>query len=170
MSCMIIRSEEQQEAGAVRDLIRLAFGEAAHSSGTEPAIVDALRNAGALRISLVAVEGAAIVGHVAVSPVTTEDGSGGWFGLGPVSVRPDRQCEGIGSALITEALQRLRSSPEADGCLVLGEPSYYGRFGFKHDPEVSYGDVPPPYFQVLPFGARRPRGAIEFHRAFNAAY
>jgi len=91
---LIIRSEEPGDVNAIRDLVRAAFAEGPHSDGTEPAIVDALREGGALTISLVAADGAVIVGHVAVSPVTVGGDAGEWFGLGPVAVLPGRQRQG----------------------------------------------------------------------------
>ena len=163
---MIIKSEERQDVPTIREIVRLAFSDAPHSRGTEAAIIDGLRAAGALSNSLVAIDAGRIVGHIATSPVEIEKGSGRWFGLGPVSVIPDRQLQGIGSAIITEALKRLRKSGAA-GCVVLGDPAYYRRFGFEHDPAVRYRDVPPPYFQLLSFTGQRPSGAIEYHRAFE---
>ena len=164
---MIIRDEQPGDVPAIRELVREAFAGATHSSGTEWAIVDALRSANALTISLVAIERADVVGHVAVSPVTVH-AAGAWFGLGPVAVRRHRQRRGTGAALIGEALNKLRRSGAA-GCVVLGEPAYYGKFGFEHDPDVTYAGVPPPYFQVLNFGMQRPTGTVEYHPAFVAS-
>lgn len=163
---MLIREEEPQDAGQITQVIRSAFHNAEHSSGTESQIVDSLRHADAMTISLVAVEDQAVVGHVAISPVRVGTGQGGWYGLGPVSVRPDRQGDGIGSRLTHEALRRLRALGAA-GCVVLGNPAFYGKFGFKHDPRVTYADIPPPYFQVLSFGAVIPNGAVRYHAAFD---
>jgi putative acetyltransferase len=163
---MIIRDEEMDDAAGIRRTIREAFEAAEHSSGTEAKIVDGLRDAGALPVSLVAIEDGQVVGHVAVSPVTIGDAEE-WYGLGPVAVRPDRQQDRIGSSLIKEALSRLRQRGAA-GCVVLGEPSFYGRFGFSNDPAITYADVPPPYFQILSFGPARPSGRVEYHPAFDS--
>jgi putative acetyltransferase len=165
LKSMIIRAERREDVLAIRELVREAFAGAPHSSGTEWAILDALRRADALTISLVAIEGADIVGHVAVSPVTVS-ATEGWFGLGPVAVRFQQQRQGTGAALIREALDQLRRSGAA-GCVVLGEPAYYRKFGFEHDPDITYADVPPPYFQVLDFGSKRPTGPVEYHPAFH---
>ena len=164
---IIISDEEPSDAAKIRELIRDAFKVAEHSSGAEWKIVDGLREAGALTISLVAHDGDRVVGHVAVSPVAVADAKG-WYGLGPVAVIPELQGKGIGSALVGEALDRLRLSG-ASGCVVLGEPAFYTRFGFAHDPSLFYADVPPPYFQVQDFGAQRPSGRVEYHPAFDAA-
>jgi putative acetyltransferase len=83
-------------------------------------------------------------------------------------VRPDRQRQGIGQALVHAGLDGLRAM-RAHGCVVLGDPAYYGRFGFVSDPGVYYGDVPPEYFQRLSFGGEAPRGEVSFHGAFNGA-
>lgn len=99
---MIIRSEEPADRSAIREVVRQAFAQAPHSSGTEPVIVDKLREKGALTLSLVAVEGAQIVGHIGVSPVIIAEAPGMWFGLGPVSVRPSRQGKGVGSSMVSE--------------------------------------------------------------------
>ena len=77
----------------------------------------------------------------------------------------DQKC-GIGGSLIRTALERLKTGGAA-GCMVLGEPRYYGRFGFQHDPAVSFSNVPPPYFQVLPLGSSRIKGVVEYHAAFG---
>ena len=162
-----IRDEEASDVDRIRELIREAFKSADHSSGAEWKIVDGLREAGALTVSLVAHEDDRAVGHVAVSPVAVGDADG-WYGLGPVAVIPELQGNGIGSALVEEALHRLRLTG-ASGCVVLGEPGFYTRFGFSHDPSLSYADVPPPYFQVQDFGSQRPSGPVEYHPAFDAA-
>lgn len=167
---MPIRPEQPGDTHAIRALTTAAFATAPHSSGTEAAIVDGLRAVGALTLSLVAVAGdagpTAILGHVAFSPVTIDGADCGWFGLGPVSVRPDRQRGGIGSGLIREGLRRLRAMG-AGGCVVLGDPAYYGRFGFAADPALVLEGVPPEYFMRLGFGAEAPAGAVRYHAAFG---
>ena len=87
--------------------------------------------------------------------------------MGPVAVRPDRQRSGIGQALIRAGLERLRATG-AQGCVVLGDPAYYVRFGFKSDPELRYGDAPAGYFQRLIFGGERSTGEVDYHPAFSA--
>ncbi|WP_269931134.1 GNAT family N-acetyltransferase [Aminobacter sp. HY435] len=163
---MKIRPEQPGDVETIRLLTQAAFKNAPHSSQTEAAIVDALRDAGALTVSLVAVEGDQIVGHVAFSPVTINGKDADWYGLGPVSVWPDRQAKGIGQALIREGLGRLKQRG-AGGCVVLGDPGYYGRFGFASDPGLRYGDIPPEYFQRLAFGPA-PKGEVAYHPGFDA--
>jgi len=163
---MQIRPERPADADYIRAVVTTAFADAPHRSGTEAAIVDALRRAGALAVSLVAEDGGEIVGHVALSPVTVDGEDIGWFGPGPVSVRPELQRRGIGQALVRSGLERLRARG-AGGCVLLGDPAYYARFGFRSDPGLRYGDVPPAYFQRLSFGDEPPTGSVDFHPAFR---
>ena len=162
---MIVRPERGGDEREIHQLIETAFGGAEHSSGTEARIVDALRSAGALPLSLVAEE-EVIVGHVAFSPVTIDGRDIGWFGLGPIAVRPGRQGRGIGAALIEAGLARLRQI-DAGGCVVLGEPAYYARFGFRHEPGLRYPGPPAEYFQALSFGGDVPGGEVAYHPAFG---
>lgn len=164
---MEIISERPKDATSIRRLTDAAFKGVAHSDGTEARIVDALRAAGALTISLVAIDVDEIVGHAAFSPVSINGASCHWYGLGPVSVTPDRQRCGIGQALIRDGLHRLRLTSAA-GCVVLGAPAYYGRFGFESDPELYYGDVPQGYFQRLVFTGASPKGEVRYHAGFDA--
>ena len=160
-----IRDERAGDEAAIRRVTALAFAGAPHSDGTEAEIVERLREGHALAVSLVADDEGAIVGHVAFSPVTIEE-SGGWFGLGPVAVAPVRQHHGIGHALITEGLARLRAQG-AKGCVVLGDPAYYARFGFAPDPALTYPGPPPQYFQALRFDATPATGIVRYHPAFG---
>lgn len=164
---MNIRSERPADVATIRALTRAAFANAPHSSQTEAAIVDALRDAGALTLSLVAEDDGEILGHVAFSPVTV-GGDAGWYGLGPVSVWPESQCRGIGQSLIRHGLDVLRRMG-AKGCVLIGDPAYYSRFGFIADPGVTYGDIPPEYVQRLAFGDAVPSGEIAYHAGFEAS-
>jgi putative acetyltransferase len=165
---MQIRSERPGDAGAIHALTRAAFAEAPHSSHTEQYIVDALRAAGALAVSLVAEDADGIVGHVAVSPVQLSDGSPGWYGLGPISVAPGRQGQGIGGALMRAAVEALRARGAA-GCVLLGDPGYYGRFGFRAEPRLRLVGMPAEYFQALLLEGGWPDAEVEYHAAFGAA-
>ena len=167
MSDWTIREEASEDAAAIAAVTAKAFASAAHTDGTEHALPGKLRHAGDLTLSLVAqASDGALVGHVAFSPVTISDGSDGWYGLAPLSVIPSRQGEGIGSALVCEGLARLRRLG-ARGCVVLGEPAYYGRFGFAHDPALAFPGPPPEYFQRLLFEGASPRGSVRYAPAFS---
>lgn len=161
-----VRGEASADAPAIEAVTVRAFSNAPHTSHTEQHIVNALRARGKLTLSLVAEVEGALVGHVALSPVAISDGSSGWFGLGPVSVLPEYQRRGVGSQLTREALRLLRERG-ASGCVVLGEPGYYSRFGFRVDPRLVLRGVLPEYFQVLAFEASRPAGTVAYDEAFN---
>lgn len=163
---MEIRSERHGEEQEIAALIEQAFALAEHRDGTEAQIVDRLRRAGALSLSLVADKDGAIVGHVAASPITIDGRSDGWFGLGPVAVAPAHQRKGIGDRLIRDGLAQLIADG-ADGCVVLGDPAYYGRFGFEADDGLRYPGPPPEYFQAIAFGGRMPTGTVAYHPAFG---
>ena len=87
-------------------------------------------------------------------------------GLGPVSVLPEMQGLGIGSRLIEAALVQLQTQ-SAQGCVVLGEPEYYQRFGFKAEPSLVLVDVPAEYFMALSFHRDIPSGIVTYHAAFD---
>jgi Predicted acetyltransferase len=163
-----IRPERPEDAAAIRAVTTAAFAVAEHSSGTEGAIVDALRTAGALSVSLVASVAGEVVGHVAFSPVTLDGADLGWYGLGPVAVRPDLHGQGIGAALIRAGLERLKALG-ATGCVVLGDPAYYPRFGFRQDPAIQYPGVPPEYFMALSLDGSKAAGQVDYHSAFSAS-
>ncbi|WP_197422543.1 MULTISPECIES: GNAT family N-acetyltransferase [unclassified Phenylobacterium] len=162
-----LRLERPEDATTIHALTEAAFAGLPFSDGAEPGVIDALRAAGALTLSLVATDGAEIAGHVAFSPVVIDGRSGGWYGLGPVSVWPHRQRKGIGQALIRDGLRRLRSMG-AGGCVLLGDPAYYARFGFEHDLRLHYAGGPAWAFQCLTLNGPRPVGEVSFHPAFDA--
>jgi len=164
---MIIRDETPADEAAIRALIADAFRTMPYSQQTEHFIVDALRRADAMTLSLVAEQDGAVLGHVAFSPATINDAESGWYGLGPLAVFPDHQGEGIGSALVREGLARLKALGAA-GCLLVGDPAYYGRFGFRVAEGLRVDGVPPEVFQILPFTGPLPNGKAAFHPAFAA--
>lgn len=173
MTIIDIRSEQASDIPTIRQITKAAFAPMAYSSQTEAEIIDALRDAGALTLSLVALDQGEIIGHVAFSPVTIdgEDLGGddmGWYGLGPVSVRPDRQKGGTGGRLIREGLARLAGTG-ANGCVVLGEPDYYQRFGFEHHTGLYLEGVPAEYFMAQAFAGPVPSGRIRYHAGFDAS-
>ena len=162
-----IRDETAADLSAIEAVTISAFLNAPHTNHTEQFIVSALRKAGLLTISLVADAEGTVIGHVAVSPVSISDGASGWFGLGPISIVPRHQRRGVGSRLVHEALRILREQGAA-GCVLLGEPEYYRRFGFQADSNLILPDVPPEYFQAISFDSSRPHGTVSYHEAFKA--
>ncbi|MDP0928629.1 N-acetyltransferase [Paracoccus onubensis] len=165
---MKIRQEIPADQGTVRQITEDAFATAEHSSGTEGAIIDALRDTGSLTLSLVAEIDGQVVGHIAFSPVTVAGNDVGWFGLGPVAIRPDLQGQGIGGNLIRKGLTQLRAQG-ARGCVVLGSPGYYTRFGFAQDASLVFEGVPPEYFMSQVFCGKAPAGAVVYQPAFYSA-
>jgi len=168
MPAFVIRDEQERDAAAIRAITLAAFANMPYSQQTEAAIVEALHAAGALAVSLVAVEGDDVVGHVAFSPVTINAAAApGRYGVGPLSVRPDRQRSGIGSALMREGIARLQALG-AKGCVVLGDPAYYERFGFRAKSGLTVPHVPPQHLRFLDLEADWPAGVVAFHPGFEA--
>lgn len=163
----LIRNETAADADAITTVTLAAFATLEISQHTEQFIVKALRVAGALAVSLVAELDGRVVGHVAFSPVTLSDGTPDWYGLGPVSVLPAHQRQGIGKSLIRQGLARLQAMG-ARGCCLVGHPDYYVKFGFRNLDQLAHAGVPPEYLLALSFDAHWPQGTVAFHEAFGA--
>jgi putative acetyltransferase len=162
-----VRPEREGDEQGIASVITAAFAGAEHSQGNEAEIVRRLRAERELEASYVAATPAGeIVGHVAFSPVLVDGRDRGWYGLGPLAVLPEWQRRGIGAALVEAGLERLRRI-DAAGCVVLGNPAYYGRFGFASDPTLSYPGPPPEYFQRLVLEGDPASGTVEYSRAFG---
>lgn len=143
---MIIRPETSADHASIDDLTARAFAPVPYSDGSEPRIIDALREAGELTLSLVAEEDGALLGQITFSPVSINGVHDGWFGLGPVSVDPQHQSKGIGGALVREGLAQL-TARSARGCVLVGDPAYYARFGFQNHCGLGYAVLDPAYVQ-----------------------
>ena len=158
-----VRNEEARDIEQVRDVLRAAFPTEAESK-----LVDALRANGKAIISLVAVNGDEVLGHILFSPVsTTPSSEARGIGLAPVAVRPDAQSQGIGSQLIREGLL-LCKELGYDYCVVLGNPKYYQRFGFE---KASAFGVANEYgmdeeFMLVRFSDRKVVGVVKYAREF----
>ena len=168
-----MRPEKPSDKAAIHALTGAAFLGMAFSDGSEPDLVGQLRKDGDLALSLVAEQAdhspvSHVVGHIAFSRVTISDNSSDWYGLGPVSVLPKFQRRGIGSALINQGIAELRQAG-ARGIVLLGDPGYYARFGFEHDPQLSYPGPPAEYFQRLVLDGAPPSGVVRYAGAFSAA-
>ena len=161
-----IRHEEQRDIEAIGIVILDAFKEHPHSNQQEAVIVEKLRDDSALLISLVAEFQNEIVGHIAFSEVSISDDTPNWYGLGSVSVKPRYQGLKVGTRLIETGLKLLKKRG-AVGCVVLGEPEYYQRFGFKHMKDVYLPDVPPEYFLCFSFNGTYFNGNVSYHKAFS---
>jgi putative acetyltransferase len=164
---IFIRNETDADVSAITAVTLAAFKTLEISNNIEQFIIGALRAAKALSISLVAELDGRVVGHIAFSPVCISDGTQKWYGLGPVSVLPEYQRQGIGKALIGEGLSRLKKMT-ARGCCLVGHPDYYIKFGFKNVSGLVHEGVPPEVFFALSFDGHIPQGNVTFHEAFKA--
>ncbi|WP_275782553.1 GNAT family N-acetyltransferase [Pararhizobium gei] len=162
---MNVRPETPADADAIRRVTMEAFRDHPHSDQTEHLIMDRLRDSGGLSLSLIAEAAGAVVGHVAFSPVLISDGTKDWFGLGPLSVLPSHQRQGFGRMLVEAGLRDL-SRQGAAGCVVMGDPNYYGKFGFKSDPRLVLADCAPQYFLAQPLSFNHASGMVTYHAAF----
>lgn len=162
-----IRPETPSDIEVISQVTKAAFEDHPISRHTEQHIVQALRNANALTLSLVAEVDGQVVGHIAFSPVTISDSTPNWYGIGPVSVLPQFQRRGIGKSLIQEGLSMIKRAGGA-GCVLVGDPIYYGRFGFRNIAALIHEGVPQEVFLGLPFDERIPRGSVVFHEGFRA--
>ena len=165
---IIIRDEAEADARTITGVTVAAFETLEISNHTEQFIIEALRSAKALTLSLVAEVDGRIVGHIAFSPVTISDGTKDWYGLGPVSVLPKYQGKGTGRTLIEEGLSRLKGLG-ARGCCLVGHPQYYRKFGFENVAGLVHEGVPREVFFALSFDGRFPCGNVTFHEGFKAS-
>ncbi len=166
MTAITIRPEQPADKARIHTLTNDAFRDMPFSDGSEAGIVDALRAAGDLALSLVAENDVGIVGHIAFSPVTIDGDVRGWYGLGPVSVEPALQRQHIGTELITRGIADMRTQG-ARWHRPAGNPGFYGRFGFEHDPALRYPGPPAEYFQRLVIEGDAPNGIVSYAPAFS---
>lgn len=162
-----IRDEQLDDIENIEKLITAAFLDEEYSSHTEQFIVNSLRKNNQLTISLIAVEHGEIVGHVAISPVSISLEEAGWYGLGPIAVWPNQQRKGIGSLLMNASLEKLKQLG-GKGCVLLGDPNYYQRFGFQSYADLNLPGMPNEYVQAVSFIDHLPVGDISYHAAFSA--
>jgi putative acetyltransferase len=166
---VMIRAEEPQDVEHVRRVHQRAFGRP-----SEAALVDSLRGSVGT-ISLVAVIGARVVGHILFTRVQIDGdaSSVSAVGLAPLAVLPDCQRQGVGSQLVRAGLDECRKLGE-NGVVVLGHPKYYRRFGFV--PASTKGieyEHPAPLeaFMVLelqPGALAHTRGVVRYRPAFSS--
>ncbi|WP_417910950.1 GNAT family N-acetyltransferase [Candidatus Electronema sp. PJ] len=164
---IIVRDEKRADIAAISEVTMAAFKSLEISHHTEQFIIEALRAANALTLSLVAEIQGRVVGHIAFSPITISDGSPNWYGLGPVSVLPEYQRRGVGKSLIREGLARLHNL-KAKGCCLVGHPQYYRKFGFENVVGLGLEGIPVEVFFALTFNGHFPQGNVLFHEAFSA--
>lgn len=144
----MIRMEQPEDIAAIWQVNEAAFGRPGEAD-----LVDALRQRGAVTLSLVAEQEGKVVGHILFSPMTITNGGEVFtaVGLGPLAVSPAYQKAGIGSQLVKVGLEMLQQAGHSL-VIVLGHPTYYPRFGFV--PASQFGirwenEVPDEVFMVL---------------------
>ncbi|MEL7490414.1 MAG: N-acetyltransferase [Pseudomonadota bacterium] len=138
---MHIRAANAEDYAPIDALITAAF-----ERDTEARLTEALRAAGAVRLELVAEEAGAIVGHILLSELEAPERS---LGVGPVAAAPEKQQRGIGSALVERAVTEARAAGWR-ALFLLGDPAYYGRFGFSADAAARFDHAyPRKYMQAL---------------------
>lgn len=164
MKNILIRPEQIDDYSIIKDQTRRAFAPMPFADENDQEITDGLRNAGALTLSLVATLENKVVGHVAVSSVTHESGAANWFGIGPISVAPDLQRQGIGKLLMRQALETMKAKGAA-GMVLVGDTNYYPKFGFALAPAYCPEKEPPEHFMLLAW-SDIPQGRFAFHPVF----
>ena len=149
---ILIRPEAPEHAAGVYQVEKLAFDRAAEAD-----LCERLRARSAVTLSLVALDEGEVIGHVLFSPVTIrgEQGELRAEGMGPVSVLPGRQNQGVGSRLVRAGLEELRQSG-VQAVVVLGDPRYYSRFGFEPAARhgITFPNLDPAHtdaFQIIEF-------------------
>ncbi|MFT4519212.1 MAG: putative acetyltransferase [Halioglobus sp.] len=165
MTSFEVRDEKSSDIEDIRRITELAFKGKPHAAGDEQLVNDRLRAAGGLSLSPVATDGDRLLGHAAFSPATLGSASSHWFALGPVSVIPSLQGQGIGSRPIQTGLD-LTASDGAHGCILTGDPNYYSRFGFVPAPAHCPECEPAEYFMVKKFTPDSLSEKFAFHSAF----
>lgn len=164
---MIVRSETAADRAAIYEVHRRAFG-----GEDESRLVDALREQGFHRVSLVAEEEGAVQGHVLLSAIeiVTPATRLPVLALAPVGVLPERQNQGIGSRLIRAALEQARSQSHAI-VLVVGHATYYPRFGFSAELarqlDCPYAGDSFMALELMPEALRGIHGCVEYSRPFS---
>jgi putative acetyltransferase len=165
---VLIRNETDADVSTITEVTVAAFKTLDISNHTEQFIIEALRAAGALTISLVAEIGGCLAGHIAFSPMKIWDGTQNWCVLGPISVLPEYQRQGIGNILTKEGLKTFKDMG-AQGCCLVGHPEYYKKCGFKNVSGLVCEGAPQEVFSVLSFDGDIPQRTVTFHEGFKAS-
>ncbi|TKB12330.1 GNAT family N-acetyltransferase [Desulforhopalus sp. IMCC35007] len=163
---MKIKPENKDDHDVISEITLAAFKDYPFGQQIEHLIIDELREANALTVSLVALINDQVIGHIAISPVSISDGTRDWYGLGPVSVLPEFQGQGIGSKLIKTALSHIKNRIGGCGCVLVGPPNFFFMFSFANYPQLLHEDISQELFLSLPFTKNVPSGIVKFHPAF----
>jgi putative acetyltransferase len=165
MSMMSIRAATPRDRDAIRSVEEHAFGQQA-----EAGLVDALVGDGDTVLELVAVDEGQVVGHILFSRLYVQKGAKKFaaVALAPLAVEPSFHGTGIGGALVREAHLRLKQAGEKFS-IVLGDPAYYGRFGYSHGRAEKFdSDYQGEELQALAWGEAPEGGQLVYAPAFSA--
>ena len=168
-SALSIRPESKDDHTGVSELLQLAYVHSPYRHHNEHQFVETLRFEKALDVALVAHLDGDVVGYIALSKITVDRRDIGWYAIAPIAVNPKLQAKGIGARLINAALDRL-ALKNANGVVVLGEQSFYGKFGFTTEHGLRLVGQHPDYVLALDFNESAPMGDIAFHFAFDQEY
>lgn len=166
MIAVLIRPERPDDHAEIFDVTQRAFAPMPYADGDEQELIGRFRDTGALALSLVAEKDGAVVGQITFTPAFAADDAPGWYALGPVSAAPELQHQGIGSALINAGITWLQEQ-DAAGCILIGNPAYYCRFGFRPYPELAPAGMPAEFYQILPLRIADPAAIVAFHPLFS---
>jgi putative acetyltransferase len=165
---MNLRPETASDFAAIRAINVAAFVNHPHSNQTEHLIVEWLREADALTLSLVAEVDGHVVGHIAFSPITVGGAELGWHTAGPLAVMPTHQRRGIGRVLLREGLARMQALG-SKGIYLVGDPGYYLPQGFSLSTGLTLPGVPQQFALCKVFSGAEPVGEVGLHTAFLRA-
>jgi len=160
-----IRMEQPSDAPQIRDLVEASF-----PGLGEALLVDRLRSDGDLVLSLVAEDGGVVVGYIAFSRINIEGAEApfGAVALAPLAVYSDYQSQGVATQLVREGHACLAFLGETLS-VVLGEPQYYGRFGYSNRRVAGFeSEYQSPFLMGLSFGAAPWEGRLVYPPAFGA--
>ena len=160
---MRIRKEKLGDYYPIQLLLERAFPT---GHNTEARVLGGLRFTKGLSLSLVAVERRTVIGQIAISPVSVAGRDVGWKAIFPIAVAEEHRGQGIGSALIHEALEYLEKTG-ASGCVATGCNGFFEKFGFKPSLRLHHERFPWPQFQALSFGTDSEEGPVEFLPVFD---
>lgn len=160
-----IGPESPADEAAITALLKAAFAGHPRSNQTEHLLVETLRAAGALSLSLVARDESGVAGHAAFSAVTIDGIDCGCQALAPLAVSPDRQGHGIGRQLLEAGMHELVARG-CRACVVVGDPEWYRQSGFEPAHGLLLEGVPKEYLLVRCFRPPQPSGRLGFHPAF----
>ncbi len=162
---VLIRPETPEDHQAIFDIIQRAFAPMPYAGGDEQLLPNRFRDANILACSLVAESDSSVIGQITLTPALSADGSTGWYAIGPLAVEPALKHQGIGSMLMRAAIQWMREQA-ATGCVLVGNPDYYSRFGFRLYPDLAPAGEPAEFYQMLSFDDLEPNHVVHFHPLF----